>query len=69
MAVHRTIRFADLLYLADTPEDYLAAIERALAEDGDRLRPLRMQSVAGLSWDARFRETVETIEISLAALA
>ena len=64
-----TIRFADLLYLADTPEDYLAAIERALAEDGDRLRPLRMQSVAGLSWDARFRETVETIEISLAALA
>jgi glycosyltransferase involved in cell wall biosynthesis len=57
-----TTRFADCIYLADTPEDYLAAIERALVEDSARMRPLRQKAVSGLSWDARFRETVETIE-------
>ena len=57
-----TSQLSEFLYLADTREDYRAAIERALAEDGDRLRPRRMTSVAGLSWDARFRETVEKVE-------
>jgi glycosyltransferase involved in cell wall biosynthesis len=53
---------ADLIYLADTPEDYLAAIERALREESETRRAARMNAVRGVSWDARFQETVGTIE-------
>ncbi len=56
---------SEFLYLADTHEDYLAAIERALAEDSAELRRKRQSSVANTSWDARFRETVETIDKQL----
>jgi glycosyltransferase involved in cell wall biosynthesis len=62
-----TVQFAGLISLADNPEAYLAAIERALAEESDERRAARMNAVAGLSWDARFRETVAVIEERLAA--
>jgi len=60
-----TIQFKDLIHLADTKEDYLAAIERALTEDTGERRTARMNAVAATSWDARFRETVETVERQL----
>jgi hypothetical protein len=53
-----TSQFADYLYLADTHEDFLAAIERALREETPERRAARMESVAGMSWDARFREVL-----------
>jgi glycosyltransferase involved in cell wall biosynthesis len=60
-----TIQFKDLILLADTKEDYLAAIEQALAEDTPERRAARMNAVAATSWDARFRETVEIVERQL----
>ena len=62
-----TIQFKDLILLADTKEDYLAAIECALNEDTPERRSARMNAVAATSWDARFRETVETVEKILTA--
>ena len=35
---------------------------RALAADTPELRVRRMQSVAGASWDARFRETFAVVD-------
>jgi glycosyltransferase involved in cell wall biosynthesis len=57
-----TANFADVVALADTPEDFLAAIERVLAEDCEDLRRKRMDRVRPLSWDARFDATVRAID-------
>ena len=57
-----TACFSEHLYLAETPEAYLAAIERALAEDSPERSQRRMNSIAGVSWDSRFRETVAVVE-------
>ena len=57
-----TAAFAEFIHLAETPEQYLAAIERALADDTPELRARRMQSVAGASWEARFRETFTVVD-------
>ncbi len=54
--------FRELVSLADTPEAYLEAIERALREDRPEQRRKRMQAVAPVSWDARFQETVAVVE-------
>jgi glycosyltransferase involved in cell wall biosynthesis len=59
--------FADVVYLADNPEAYLAAIERALREETPELRRQRMAAVIGQSWDARFEETVAVVDGVLAA--
>jgi glycosyltransferase involved in cell wall biosynthesis len=61
-----TIMMSELIYLADTKEDYLAAIERALREESDAKREARMNVVRGMSWDERFRQTVATVERFLA---
>jgi glycosyltransferase involved in cell wall biosynthesis len=61
VVIPETAQFADCVYLAETHEEYLAAIDRALAEDSPDLRARRMSAVAGASWDARFRETVAVV--------
>jgi len=61
-----TVRFGGVVALADTPEDFVAAIERALAEDTPELHSRRRSSVRDASWDARFRETVAAVEQTLA---
>ncbi len=61
-----TATFADFVYLADDREAYLAAIERALREDSSELRQKRMASVSGVSWDARFAETLAVVDGMLA---
>jgi len=61
-----TATFGDVVYLADNPVAYLAAIERALREDSPELRRCRMAAVEGTSWDARFAETIAVVEEMLA---
>jgi glycosyltransferase involved in cell wall biosynthesis len=58
-------RFADHIYLADTREDFLRMLERAMEEDSEDRRNSRMAAVAGLSWDARFREVARIVEREL----
>ena len=53
--------FSEVVYLADNPQAYLAAIERALSEDSEELRRKRMAAVTGVSWDARFQETIRVV--------
>src|ERR1700683_3920050 len=62
-----TAAFAELVYLADNPEAYLAAIERALREEAPELQRQRMAAVTDLSWDARFEETIAEVDRMLAA--
>jgi glycosyltransferase involved in cell wall biosynthesis len=65
-----TLAFADFVYLADNRgEEYLQAIERALREDSPELRRKRMSSVEALTWDARFRETMQVIDQHLTSMA
>jgi glycosyltransferase involved in cell wall biosynthesis len=54
--------FSEVVYLAENPEAYLAAIERALREDNPELRRKRMAAVTGVSWDARFQETIAVVD-------
>ena len=67
VAIPETAQFADCVYLAEGPEEFLASIDRALAEDRPELQARRMQAVVGSSWDARFRETVAVVEEALTA--
>ena len=57
-----TATFSDVVYLAGNPEQYLAAIEQALREDSPELQRKRMASVTGVSWDARFQETIDVVD-------
>ena len=57
-----TTAFAEVVLLAENREAYLAAIERALANDTAELRRRRMTAVAGVGWDARFAETVAVVD-------
>jgi nicotinamide riboside kinase len=54
--------FSEVVYLAGNPEEYLAAIERALREDNAELSRKRMAAVKGVSWDARFQETIAVVD-------
>ena len=68
MITPETACFSEVVYLAGTPEAYLAAIERALREDSAELRGKRMTAVKGVSWDARFEETVAVLEKMLSGV-
>ena len=57
-----TAVFSEVVYLAGNPPDYLAAIERALQEDSPELKAKRMAAVTGVSWDARFQETIAVVD-------
>jgi glycosyltransferase involved in cell wall biosynthesis len=62
-----TSRFGDAVALAKTPEEFLAALDRVLASDTPDDRRKRMDSVRGVSWDARFQETLAGVASLLAA--
>ena len=62
-----TAAFAEVVHLAENPEAYLAAIERALREETPELRRKRMAAVTGVSWDARFAETIAVVDGMLAS--
>jgi len=58
-------RFADFVYVADTPEAFLSSLEMALAEDSEAKRHARMDAVKEMSWDARVRETLQNVILAL----
>jgi glycosyltransferase involved in cell wall biosynthesis len=60
-----TSKFAAVVRLAATPEEFLAELDGALAEDSPEARENRMDSVRGLSWDARFQETIAAVNAEL----
>jgi glycosyltransferase involved in cell wall biosynthesis len=57
-----TSTFGEVVYLAENREAYLASIEGALAEETPELRRKRMDRVKGVSWDARFAETIAVVD-------
>jgi glycosyltransferase involved in cell wall biosynthesis len=65
VSIPETSRFGDCVRLADSPEEFLSAIENALSSDtpGDTQR--RMATVAGMSWDARVEEILAVIQSRL----
>jgi len=67
VVIPESSQFAEVVYLARDREEYLDAIGRAIAEDSPERRRQRMEAVAGSSWDARFRETVATVDAALQA--
>jgi len=48
--------YRDLLYLADSPEEFVLAVERALSEDSPELAGRRRAIAATHSWDSRIDE-------------
>lgn len=58
-------RFAAVVRIARAPDEFLAAIEAALAErDPDGVRQ-RMQAVQSMSWEARAETTLATVQEAL----
>ncbi len=60
-------KFAGLVSIADAPEAFLAAIERAIATDTPEARQARMQAVSAMSWDRRVDCVLETVSRRLDA--
>jgi glycosyltransferase involved in cell wall biosynthesis len=59
-------QFADHLVLTRTPAEFVAGLERALAETGDRQAAARRQAaVAGHSWAARFAAVEQVLAARL----
>jgi glycosyltransferase involved in cell wall biosynthesis len=59
-------RFSSHIGIARTPEEFLAAIDDALANDSSEKRAERMRLVAGMTWDARMREVMQVVEGQMA---
>jgi len=59
-------RFAAVLYVADTRDDFLAALERAIREDSLERSAARRHAVATMSWDARVSEIAKVVDSTLA---
>jgi glycosyltransferase involved in cell wall biosynthesis len=53
-------RFADIIYLTRTPEEFTAAIAAALQNPGDG--PARQRVAAAHSWTARFEQVQNALE-------
>ncbi len=60
-------RFAHLVQIAHSYEDFLAGIELALTQDSEADRLARQSSVAGMSWEARVNEVLQIVAANLAA--
>jgi SAM-dependent methyltransferase/glycosyltransferase involved in cell wall biosynthesis len=56
----------DLLYLANSGDAFVDALRRALAEDGEERRAVRMESARGQSWEARAADISVVLEKRLA---
>jgi glycosyltransferase involved in cell wall biosynthesis len=64
--IPETSRFADFVRIAGSPEEFLSAIEDALASDSPAEAQRRMAAVAGMSWEARVNEVLAVVESRLA---
>ena len=58
-------RFSDYIEIANTPGEYLKAIERALSSDTPERAAARSDSVRMSSWDARVAETARVVSEAL----
>ena len=59
-------KFADSVHIADTREAFLAALERALAEDTPAAALARRAAVADQTWDRRVEAIVDRVADTLA---
>lgn len=62
-------RFAEVVSIADTNEEYLTAIEKALLEVDPLASQRRMTAVHAMSWDQRVTETLKIVREVLAVKA
>jgi glycosyltransferase involved in cell wall biosynthesis len=60
-------RFSEVVRIAASREDYLAAIEASLAETDPEAVARRMASVQSMSWESRAEETLRTVAAIVAA--
>ncbi len=60
-------KFEKYVTIADDREAFLAGLDRALSEDTPQAAAERMQSVAGLTWDSRVEQVLDTVAHALAA--
>ena len=65
VSIPEIARFADHVRIADGPEEFLRAIEDALASDSPADAHRRMAAVAGMSWEARVNEVLAVVESRL----
>jgi len=54
-------RFSEHVHIAESPQAFLAALTRALAEDTVDTGAARMDAVRGMSWDARVDTTLAVV--------
>jgi glycosyltransferase involved in cell wall biosynthesis len=64
--IPETLRFADHVRIARTPEDFLRSIEASLASDSPAQARERMAAVADMSWESRVDEVLAVVESRLA---
>lgn len=55
-------RYAQMCAIASTPDEFIAAIERALTETGPASRGARSQSMANETWAARVADVTRTVD-------
>jgi glycosyltransferase involved in cell wall biosynthesis len=58
-------QFAEYVQIADSREQFLSAIERALTSDSEDDRTRRMRAVAKMSWDCRVEEVLGIVKRNL----
>jgi UDP-galactopyranose mutase len=56
-----------LVHIADTPSDFVRAVERALAEDPEKRRAEADVFLAGNSWDATFARMADIVDTATRA--
>jgi glycosyltransferase involved in cell wall biosynthesis len=54
--------YADLVYFAHTPAEFVAQLDRALAEDSERLGRRRRQRAEAHSWERRIRDLTAVLD-------
>jgi len=67
VTIPETSRFGDCVRLADSPEEFLAALENGLASDSPGNAQRRKAAVTGMSWDARVEEVLRVVQSRLDA--
>jgi glycosyltransferase involved in cell wall biosynthesis len=63
--IPETVHFGDCVRLAGSPEEFLAAIENALASDSPADAQRRMAAVADMSWDTCVEEVLDVVQSRL----
>jgi glycosyltransferase involved in cell wall biosynthesis len=61
-------KFADCVAIARTKEEFLRAIEEALAGDSPARQAARQRAVAGMTWDARVEEVLRIVHERMAGV-